>query len=83
LLTAHYDVVPIIPGTEERWIHPPFLGDIEDGVVWDHGALDDKSAVTAMLEAVTLLLNDGFQHERTICFSFGYASSPDSSWRSG
>jgi len=36
------------------------------------GALDDKSAVIAMLEAATLLLNEGFQPERTIYFSFGH-----------
>jgi carboxypeptidase PM20D1 len=72
LLTGHYDVVPIIPGTEELWTHPPFSGDITDGVVWGRGALDDKSAVIAMLDAATLLLNEGFQPERTIYFSFGH-----------
>jgi len=34
LLTGHYDVVPVIPGTEELWTHQPFSGDIKDGVVW-------------------------------------------------
>jgi carboxypeptidase PM20D1 len=72
LLTAHYDVVPVIPGTEELWTHQPFSGDIEAGVVWGRGALDDKSAVIAMLEAATLLLKDGFQPERTVYFSFGH-----------
>lgn len=23
LLAAHYDVVPVVPGTEESWTHPP------------------------------------------------------------
>jgi carboxypeptidase PM20D1 len=30
LLTGHYDVVPVIPGTEELWSHPPFAGRIVD-----------------------------------------------------
>lgn len=72
LLTAHYDVVPVIPGTEELWTHQPFAGDIKDGLVWGRGALDDKSAVISLMEAATLLLNEGFQPERTIYFSFGH-----------
>jgi carboxypeptidase PM20D1 len=34
--------------------------------------MDDKSAVVVMLEAATLLVNDGFDPERTIYFSFGH-----------
>lgn len=72
LLTAHYDVVPVIAGTEEKWTHPPFSGDIADGIVWGRGALDDKSAVVTMLEAATLLLHQGFVPQRTVYFSFGH-----------
>jgi carboxypeptidase PM20D1 len=72
LLTAHYDVVPVIPGTEELWEHPPFGGEISDGYVWGRGALDDKSAVIAQLEAATLLLDAGFRPARTIYLSFGH-----------
>src|SRR5436190_14247009 len=61
LLTAHYDVVPVIPGTEKEWTHPPFGGVIADGHVWGRGTLDDKGAVITMLEAVTALLEQGFQ----------------------
>ena len=42
LLTAHYDVVPVIPGSEKLWDHPPFGGVISDNIVWGRGALDDK-----------------------------------------
>jgi len=72
LLTAHYDVVPVVPGTEGDWTHPPFAGVIADAYVWGRGALDDKSAVVVMLEAMTLLLKEGFVPERTIYFSFGH-----------
>ncbi len=72
LLTAHYDVVPVLPGTEDLWTHQPYAGDIADGIVWGRGALDDKSAVIAQLEAATLLLKSGFQPARTVYFSFGH-----------
>jgi carboxypeptidase PM20D1 len=52
-VTAHYDVVPVIPGTEGAWKHPAFAGDIDEGYVWRRGTLDDKSAVITILEAVT------------------------------
>ncbi len=72
LLTAHYDVVPVLPGSERSWTHPPFDGVIEDGIVWGRGALDDKSGVIAQLEAASHLLRQGFAPERTVYFSFGH-----------
>ncbi len=44
LLMGHVDVVPVIPGTEHDWTHPPFAGVIADGHIWGRGAIDDKSA---------------------------------------
>jgi len=52
LLMAHQDVVPIEPGTEGRWAHPPFGGVIADGFVWGRGALDDKASLVFLMEAV-------------------------------
>ena len=72
LLTAHYDVVPVIPGTEKAWKHPPFAGAIADGYVWGRGTLDDKGAVITILEAVTYLLKQGYQPQHTIYLSFGH-----------
>ncbi len=72
LLTAHYDVVPVIPGSEADWRHPPFAGVIDDDIIWGRGALDDKSAVVAQFEAATHLLRAGFEPQRTIYFSFGH-----------
>lgn len=72
LLTAHYDVVPVVPGTEKDWKHAPFSGAVADGYVWGRGAMDDKSAIVVMLEATTQLLKEGFRPERTIYFSFGH-----------
>ena len=31
LVTGHYDVVPVIPGSESQWQQPPFSGAIVDG----------------------------------------------------
>lgn len=72
LLTSHYDVVPVVPGSEGDWKHPPFEGVISDGYVWARGAMDDKSAVIVMLEATTMLLKEGFVPERTIYFSYSH-----------
>ncbi|MFY9333786.1 MAG: M20 family peptidase [Porticoccaceae bacterium] len=71
LVTGHYDVVPVIPGTEADWLYPPFSGVIADGVIWGRGALDDKSGVVAMLEASTHLIRDGFKPARSVYLSFG------------
>ena len=72
LLTAHYDVVPVLPASEADWEHPPFAGEIADGYVWGRGALDDKGAMIAILDAATLLLDDGFQPTQTVYLAFGH-----------
>jgi carboxypeptidase PM20D1 len=72
VLAGHYDVVPVNPGTLEGWTHPPFAGTVSDGYVWGRGALDNKGAVIAMMEAAEALIGKGFQPERTIYFSFGH-----------
>jgi len=72
LLMGHQDVVPVIPGTEADWVHPPFAGTIENDVIWGRGALDDKSSVVTILEAVELLLAADFQPIRTVYLAFGH-----------
>lgn len=72
LFSAHMDVVPIEPGTEESWLHPPFAGVIADGFVWGRGTMDNKVSVIAMLEAVEYLIGQGFTPERTVYLAFGH-----------
>ena len=72
LLTGHYDVVPVIPGTEEIWEQDPFAGAISNNRIWGRGALDDKSGVIGMYEAATYLIKKNHQPKRTIYFSFGH-----------
>lgn len=72
LLMSHQDVVPVIPGTEAEWTHPPYAGTIADGYIWGRGAIDDKAGVIGILEAVERHLAEGFVPERTIYLAFGH-----------
>jgi len=72
LLMSHIDVVPIAPGTEDQWEHPPFSGAIADGYVWGRGTIDNKGSLIAMVEAAELLIKRGFRPSRTILFAFGH-----------
>ncbi len=69
---AHLDVVPPDPETENEWQHSPFSGTIADGFIWGRGALDDKSSVFSVLEAVEHLINQGFVPNRTVYLAFGH-----------
>ena len=72
LFAAHQDVVPADPATLSEWTHDPFGGEISDGFVWGRGALDVKSQMIAVLEAVEFLLGQGYRPQRTIYLAFGY-----------
>jgi carboxypeptidase PM20D1 len=72
LLMGHLDVVPVEPGTETKWRRDPFGGEIADGFIWGRGAIDNKSAVVGILEAIEMLLADGFQPKRTVYIAYGH-----------
>ena len=72
LLMAHQDVVPVDAGTEAAWSHPPFAGEVADGYIYGRGALDVKSGLTGILEAVELLLKAGHTPRRTVYLAFGH-----------
>lgn len=72
LLTGHFDVVPVEPGTDSMWTHPPFVGDTADGMLWGRGTADDKLSVIGLLEGVDLLIAQGFQPTRTVLLAFGH-----------
>jgi carboxypeptidase PM20D1 len=69
---AHIDVVPVEPGTEDQWTHPPFAGVVADGHVWGRGAMDDKGHLIALMEAAERLAASGFRPARDIYFLFGH-----------
>jgi len=72
LLTGHLDVVPVEPGTEATWQEAPFGGRIADGFIWGRGAIDNKSAIVGTLEAVEMLLGEGFHPARTVYLAYGH-----------
>ncbi|RJE17858.1 Carboxypeptidase, partial [Aspergillus sclerotialis] len=72
LFMAHQDVVPIADASD--WTHPPFSGyyNATDGFLWGRGASDCKNVLIALLSVLEDLLEQDFQPERTILFSFGF-----------
>ncbi|MEO6443824.1 MAG: M20/M25/M40 family metallo-hydrolase [Gemmatimonadaceae bacterium] len=72
LLTGHFDVVPVEPGSEPQWTHAPFAGDTADGMIWGRGAADDKISVIGLLEGVDLLLAQNLVPRRTVVLAFGH-----------
>jgi acetylornithine deacetylase/succinyl-diaminopimelate desuccinylase-like protein len=51
LMMSHLDVVPAEPA---RWSHPPFAGEIADGILYGRGAIDSK--LTAAVHLQVLLM---------------------------
>ena len=49
MFAGHTDVVP--PGNEAAWTHPPFAGEIDDGVLYGRGAVDMKGGIAAAVAA--------------------------------
>ncbi len=72
LLMAHQDVVPVTPGTEHDWTHPPFDGVIDDTAIWGRGAVDDKGSLVALFEALETLASRGFTPRRTVYVVSGH-----------
>lgn len=72
LLMAHMDVVPADTDLEGKWEYPPFSGTIENGYVWGRGALDMKSQLMGILEAVEDLSKQGFKPKKTIYIAIGH-----------
>ena len=71
VLMAHQDVVPVTPGTEANWKHPPFAGVIAEGAVWGRGAVDDKGSLITLFEGVETLARQGFRPRRTVMIVSG------------
>lgn len=44
---GHTDVVP----AGEGWVHPPFAGHVQDGLIYGRGAVDMKGGIAAFIEA--------------------------------
>jgi carboxypeptidase PM20D1 len=71
-LMGHLDVVPVEAGTESKWERAPFGGVVDAGFVWGRGAIDNKATITGALEAVEILIGEGFRPRRTLYLAFGH-----------
>ena len=72
VLLAHHDVVPVTPGTEQDWTHPPFDGVIADNAVWGRGSVDDKGSLVGLFEGIESLAAAGFVPRRTVYVVSGH-----------
>src|SRR4029453_9647096 len=63
LLNGHVDVVAAEAG---RWRHPPFAGEVHDGVIWGRGAVDMKQMVAMSVVTVGLLTRLGVPLRRDL-----------------
>jgi carboxypeptidase PM20D1 len=72
VLMAHQDVVPVTPGSEGAWTHPPFDGVVADGAVWGRGAIDDKGSLVTLFEAIDAVAASGFKPVRTVIVVSGH-----------
>lgn len=71
LLTAHQDVVP--EGDHAMWKYPPYVGTLdEDGILWGRGVTDSKCNIQAYMDALELLIADGFVPDYDLYLAFGY-----------
>ncbi len=71
-ILGHMDVVPAVNSGTEEWEFGPFEGVIADGFVWGRGTMDDKVNVVCAMEAIELLLTQGYQPKRTVMMAFGH-----------
>ena len=77
VLMAHQDVVPVTPGTEDDWKHPPFDGVIAENAVWGRGAIDDKGSLVTLFEGAEALAKQGFKPRRTLILVSGHDEEAD------
>ncbi len=70
-ILAHQDVVGVEAENLPQWAYPPFGGVIAEGHVWGRGALDMKSSLIGVMQAVEDLLADDFVPRRTLLLCLG------------
>jgi succinyl-diaminopimelate desuccinylase len=67
VFAGHVDVVP--PGDEAAWTHPPFAGEIVNGLLYGRGAVDMKGAIACFTAAaLDYLAATGGEPKGTLSF---------------
>ena len=64
---GHLDVVP----AGEGWSHPPFGAEIQDGILYGRGVVDDKGPTIGAIYALKAIRELGIQTDRRIRVIFG------------
>lgn len=72
VLMAHQDVVPVDAGTESDWTHRPSPRSWTEATCSAAAALDDKTSLFGILEAVEGLLAAGFVPRADVHLAFGH-----------
>jgi len=67
LLATHLDVVAA--GDHARWTHPPFGGELHDGMIWGRGAVDMKNMVAMSAMVMRLLRRREATLRRDVIFA--------------
>lgn len=65
MLMAHSDVVSV---EADKWTHPPFGGEIHDGMIWGRGAVDTKNLVASELMVMLEIARQGLTLNRDLIF---------------
>src|SRR5262245_8524523 len=71
----HLDVVP--PGELSEWEHPPFSGDVANGLIYGRGAQDDKGALPGVLWGAKILIDEGMTFPRRLRIILGTKEETD------
>ncbi|KAH8808695.1 hypothetical protein F5884DRAFT_858217 [Xylogone sp. PMI_703] len=72
LFMGHQDVVPVPQDTVSRWTYPPYSGHYDGEYLWGRGTLDCKTVLIGVLESFEVLLEKGYEPERTMLAAFGF-----------
>jgi len=74
-ILGHLDTVPY----GDDWTYPPTGGQIDNGIMYGRGALDDKGPMVACLYAVKALMDEGLKPKKKIRLIFG--CDEESGWK--
>lgn len=66
LIYGHVDVVT---AEADKWRHPPFAADLDEGCVWGRGALDMKDMVAYEIQCMELLARENPSLKRDVIFA--------------